>query len=232
MTFNIRHGLGLDSEINLGRIAAEIKNANVDICALNEVDKCFSRRSNFIDQGKWLAEKLHMNYEFGPAISVRWGKPREYGNVLLTRYPILKNDNHIFRLPFAEPRSILDVIINVAGAPIRVLCSHFSLHPKLHQKQVNFCFETEETFPLIIMGDFNQNPTSNGYNKLTQKYTDCCMNQPLPTFPAQNPRSRLDYIFVSKHFDILEHSVRKTIASDHLPVTAKIALTKATNPLS
>jgi endonuclease/exonuclease/phosphatase family metal-dependent hydrolase len=41
MTFNIRHGKGMDKRVNLERIAKVINKNSVDIIGLNEVDKHF-----------------------------------------------------------------------------------------------------------------------------------------------------------------------------------------------
>jgi endonuclease/exonuclease/phosphatase family metal-dependent hydrolase len=41
MTFNIRHGKGMDKRENLERIAKVINKNSVDIIGLNEVDKHF-----------------------------------------------------------------------------------------------------------------------------------------------------------------------------------------------
>ena len=43
MTYNIHHGEGIDKRLDLERIAAVIRDADVDIVALNEVDKGTSR---------------------------------------------------------------------------------------------------------------------------------------------------------------------------------------------
>ena len=41
MTFNIRHGKGMDERVNLERIAKVINKNSVDIIGLNEVDNHF-----------------------------------------------------------------------------------------------------------------------------------------------------------------------------------------------
>lgn len=220
MTFNIRHGRGLDGKINLQRIAEVIQQEQIDIVALNEVDRTFSKRSNFVDQSSWLANELKMEFIFGPALSLKRG---EYGNAILSRFPITNHENHLFRIKplVAEPRAILEATISVDNTFLNVLTSHFSIHPILHRKQIRFCLEYS-SYPSILMGDLNRSVKSSSYRQLTEKYRDCCSNQPLPTYPARRPRSRLDYIFISKHFDVTKTRVIESNASDHLPVVAEL----------
>ncbi len=221
----MRHGCGLDRRVNLERIAFLIEQEKVDIVGLNEVDHCFSRRSFFEDQGRWLANRLNMNYVFGPAISIGQKRKREYGNALLTRYPILDKHNYIFRfkVPVAEPRSILEAkIAHDDKKNLKVLVSHFSIHPVLNNRMVRFCMDVDSSVPTIIMGDFNRRPSSNAYQKMIHKYEDCAAAHPHDTFPSQKPRERLDYIFFSDHFKVIESRVIESHVSDHLPVVAEL----------
>ncbi len=223
MTFNIRHGRGLDGKVHLQRLADLIKQHNIQIIGLNEVDQRFSRRSNYEDQSKWLAEALQMDFRFGPSLSING---RKYGNTILSALPITSHQNHLFRLqlPIAEPRSILETTIQVEDKQILVLASHFSILPLLQQKQVSFCENYHTTYPTILMGDLNRQPTSSSYQKLTKKYRDCSFEKPSPTYPANKPRSRIDYVFVSTHFEVIEANIIRTDVSDHLPVKAKVKL--------
>jgi endonuclease/exonuclease/phosphatase family metal-dependent hydrolase len=224
MTYNIRHGRGLDGKVKMQRIADVIIKEDIDIVALNEVDQVFSKRSNYLDQGRWLAEELQMNYAFGPALSLKRG---HYGNAIFSRFPLTKHKNHLFKLipPLAEPRAILEAAISIENISLNVLTSHFSIHPFLHRRQLDF-FLNYPNSPCILMGDLNRGPRSSTYRKLLEKYNDCSMQHPFPTFPARKPRSRLDYIFTSKHFEIVKTEVIQSTASDHLPVmtTVKVQL--------
>ena len=67
MTFNIRHGKGLDGRVDLSRIIADIKHGDPDIVALQEVDR-FHIRSRFADQVKILQNALDMDAFFSPSL--------------------------------------------------------------------------------------------------------------------------------------------------------------------
>src|SRR3954463_14774566 len=99
MTFNIHHGKGLDKQINLTRIAEVIKNSSADIIGLNEVDKQFSKRSFHVDQISWLAKQLNFEQAFSPSLIIDHKNslnPKQYGNALLSRYPIISTVGHSF----------------------------------------------------------------------------------------------------------------------------------------
>jgi endonuclease/exonuclease/phosphatase family metal-dependent hydrolase len=55
MTYNIHHGVGEDDRLDLRRIADEIRSGGVEVPALQEVDRHWSARSDFVDQAQWLA---------------------------------------------------------------------------------------------------------------------------------------------------------------------------------
>ncbi|OIJ14181.1 hypothetical protein BKP35_07420 [Anaerobacillus arseniciselenatis] len=226
MTLNVQHGRGLDRKVNLERIALMVEREKIDIVGLNEVDCCFSRRSFFEDQGEWLASRLKMNYVFGPAIQTGRKRNRQYGNAFLSRYPILSNHNLIFRfkVPVAEPRSLLEAKVATDERNIKVFVSHFSIHPVLNDRMVRFLWESDHSEPTIIMGDFNRKPSSNAYRMMSEKLIDCAALNPHFTFPAKKPRSRLDYIFVTDHFKVIESAVIESDVSDHLPVVALLEL--------
>ena len=53
-------------------------------------------------------------------------------------------------------------------------------------------------------------------------FVDVSPNGPL-TFPATEPRERIDYIFVTGDLSVNEAETRQSLASDHLPVWASLA---------
>lgn len=234
LTFNIRHAKGTDNRLDLHRIAHVIKESKADVVGLNEVDNHFSARSDYVDQTNWLANELKMDYVFGPAISLtkKSGRKLQYGNALLSKYPITRSTNHKINLlaPICEPRAILEANINVLNTEIKVLTSHFSLHPILHKKQVGQLLKClTDSLPSIIMGDFNKRPTARSIKKITTLLKETCANKTekeRATFPSQRPKIKLDYIFTSQHFTTINTEIITSSpkASDHLPVLARVKL--------
>jgi endonuclease/exonuclease/phosphatase family metal-dependent hydrolase len=97
MTFNIRHGDGLDRRVDLARAAGVIRAARPDVVGVQEVDRHYGDRSGFVDQAQWLADTLGMHLAYGATLDLdppAAGRPRRrFGNAVLSRHPISDSDN-------------------------------------------------------------------------------------------------------------------------------------------
>ena len=96
VTFNIRFGLGLDQQIDLGRIAEAVRDA--DIIALQEVER-FWKHSGMNDQPDNLSKHLkELYWVYFPAFNVDaserkndgtvLNRRRQFGPMVLSRWPI------------------------------------------------------------------------------------------------------------------------------------------------
>lgn len=236
MTFNIHHGKGINQQLNLDEIANIIKNSQADIIGLNEVDKFFSKRSHFSDQIGWLANELKMNHAFTPAIYIKTKGEREdrqYGNALLTRYPIADKKDHFFnfRRGFVEGRSMLEAKVQIEHHLVRIYVTHLSINPFLNYRQINAIIGqiNQTTEPILIMGDWNMSPYSRGWRRMTSLLQDTWITGGKGnghTYPSHNPKRRLDYIFASDSLLVSEAHVikEKPEISDHLAVKIKVKL--------
>lgn len=243
VTFNIHHGRGMDGKLNLERIAQVIEDSNADVIALNEVDKHFSRRSGYLDQLDWLSDRLRMRHSFfGASISsssTTGSVLRQYGNAVLSRFPIVSRQNHVFDgSPFHfEKRAVLEVFVHIRGHLVKMYVTHLSLFPYIRSKQVDFITDKimNDNQPVILTGDLNTRPGTKAWHKLQQFITDACHHAsmtPCYTFPSTRPLFRLDYIFVSRHFHIASTEVIASLpaASDHLPLKATVRLIHTLSP--
>lgn len=146
VTYNIQNGLGRDGRIDLERIARTV--ASADVIALQEVDRHWPR-SGMIDQVAALAALLpDHHWVYGPGVDLDAServndrivtRRRQFGNMLLSRTPILSSRNHL--LPnyataknISIQRSILEGVIESPGGLLRVYSVHLShLAPALRQ---------------------------------------------------------------------------------------------------
>lgn len=234
-TFNIHHGRGIDKQLDLNRIAEVIEASGADIIGLNEVDNHFSSRSGYEDQISWLATQLNMNHAFSPSLSLRFTKSateRQYGNALLSRYPIMNEKNYRFTLipGLTEGRSLLEATIQMNENFLNVYVTHLSLNPLLHRKQTAFVVNRFQITPMptILMGDWNMKPESKAWTKITREFQDVWTIAGKGegfTYPSHRPRSRLDYLFISNHFHVVDTEIITHIpkSSDHLPLKATIS---------
>ncbi|SFL85819.1 Metal-dependent hydrolase, endonuclease/exonuclease/phosphatase family [Gracilibacillus orientalis] len=233
MTYNIHHGKGLDKKVNLHRICDVIANSNADIIGLNEVDRYFSKRSHFLDQTEYLTNELNYYGFFSPSLSLKPRKncvTRQYGNAILSRFPIHASNSYVFsnRLCFTEDRSILEAIIPLNDKLVHFYVTHLSLNPCIHNKQSEFIINKAKR-PAVIIGDWNMKMQSKRWRRVVEVYRDVWDSVENPaglTYPSQNPRKRLDYMFVSNDIKILDVQVNDFMptASDHLPLVSTLSI--------
>ncbi|WP_047155243.1 endonuclease/exonuclease/phosphatase family protein [Aneurinibacillus tyrosinisolvens] len=227
MTFNIHHGRGTDRKLNLERIAKVIQESKADLVSLNEVDRHFSKRSDYIDQVSWLAKYLEMNHAFGEAYTLQSKDStvlRQYGNAFLSRYPIVLEKNHLLTFNrFTENRSLLEIGVQLPKQLFKVYVTHLNLNPFIHKKQTNFIVGKieEDSQPVVIMGDWNMKPEVKAWKKMTRHFIDVCYaagKGTYCTFPSFRPKLQLDYIFVSPDIHVASVEVVEinSSASDHL----------------
>ncbi|MCH7863440.1 MAG: oligosaccharide flippase family protein [Proteobacteria bacterium] len=123
LAYNIRHGEGMDRELDLERVAAVIRGARPDIVALQEVDRNVSRTGR-VDQAARLGDLTGMDHAFGAFMEYQGG---EYGMAILSRWPIVASVNH--ELPGGtEPRSTLAARIRLPGGAGEVIVSGVHLY--------------------------------------------------------------------------------------------------------
>ncbi|MEF3306302.1 endonuclease/exonuclease/phosphatase family protein [Paenibacillus sp. GYB003] len=235
MSYNIHHGVGEDGVLDLNRIAGVIREAGADLVGLQEVDKHYGARSNFEDQAKKLSELLGMHVAFGANLDrdpLEEGQPRrQYGTAVLSKYPIIRSENHFLSSFGSEQRGLLETTINVKGNHVHLFNTHLGLTVQQRLAQVNEILDIarKRQGTKIILGDFNAKPTSQEIATMTAQYNDgfAGMDDAF-TYPASPaPTSRIDYIFTSPDVSLTERQVLNGIlASDHLPVVGTVVLNR------
>lgn len=223
MTYNIRHGVGIDDQLNLERVIETIKGVDPDIVALNEVDHRMPR-SRMQKQDEIIAEKLGYYVAYG--YNINFGL--KYGNALLTKYPIKSWTNH--HLPslerkITEPRGLIEAELDIDGQDVKVFITHLSLITEERPEQIDFIVGKlkEISKPAILMGDFNDCPSSEQMGKISAIMQDTAGQEEYNTFSTDRPEARIDYIFVSKDMAVGSSKTVPSDASDHLPVVAEIS---------
>lgn len=244
MEYNIHHAEGMDDILNLNRIGDVIKSSGADIIGLQEVDNHFSARSNFEDQAKWLADYLGMHYQFAANLDdepLNQGEPRrQYGTVILSKYPILSSENHLLdntHYP-SEQRGLAKTVIDVKGNPINFFNTHLD-NKKAEQRDIQvdeiLAIVNQSKGTNILVGDFNATPDSPEIVKMSAQYHDTFADLGLNDaytsyYYSDKPNRRIDYIYTSDDVKIKAGKVINTIAADHLPITAKLVINKKDHP--
>ena len=138
LSYNIQYGRGRDGRFDLPRIAAEA--AGADVVALQEVER-YWQRSGMEDQPAELARLLDMpHWAYGPGVDLHLAAPppgapagarRQFGNMLLSRTPLLWSRNHLLPKyassgPMSLQRSALEGVVDTPAGPLRVYSVHLT----------------------------------------------------------------------------------------------------------
>src|SRR5918996_3025807 len=179
-TYNIHHAAGVDGRLDLERVATEIERGGAEVVGLQEVDRHWSDRSEFVDQAQWLADRLGMEVVYGANLDLdppAPGQPRrQYGTAILSDYPIVYSHNtHLPRPEGGEQRGLLEAAIDVGGVRIRVANTHLQ-----HTSAVERRAQTERIVellrpvdtPIVLMGDLNARPEAPELAPLWPRFVD------------------------------------------------------------
>ncbi|TDU34308.1 endonuclease/exonuclease/phosphatase family metal-dependent hydrolase [Gelidibacter sediminis] len=198
MSYNIRHGKGLDTILDLSRAAAIIKNQAPDLCGLQEVDH-FIKRSDSVDQTGYLARETKMKGTFGKFMAYQNG---EYGMATLSAKPL--TSTKILQLPDGkyEPRtSIVHEVALAKDCTIVFANVHFDWISgkegsanRLNQAKALVAYIDSLQKATIITGDFNCTPDS----------------------PTMQYFAEQGFVFVEKGADNLSFQGEETSEIDHL----------------
>ncbi|UOY01508.1 endonuclease/exonuclease/phosphatase family protein [Blastococcus sp. PRF04-17] len=238
ITFNTHHGVGEDARHDLPRLAKVLHSVEADVICLQEVDRYFGDRSEDVDQALLLSRALDMQLAWGPAIDEPRadGRPRQYGNALLSRLPILVSDVH--RLPgTGEPRSALRTMLELDGGTLWVTNTHLSTgDPARRAEQVGTlaALHTDSMAAGVLVGDFNARPDAPELAALQGRFDDAWelaedrddqagwrfwQRDEGLTHPAHSPHRRIDQVWVTHGVTVASAQVLDSEgASDHLPL--------------
>jgi endonuclease/exonuclease/phosphatase family metal-dependent hydrolase len=213
MSYNIRNAKGMDNKIDYDRIAAVIRAEDPDVVALQELDSA-TNRSGGKDVLKEIADRCGYHYNYGAAIVYDGGR---YGVGVLSKEIPLRVTN--VPLPGKEERRNLEI---VEFRKFVLFASHFSLTEADRDSTVEIVNREMRNIrkPIFLAGDFNASPSSAAINRLKDSYWQLLSGE-APTFPANKPRTCIDYIFALKtrQYRVSRAEVvPDSMASDHRPV--------------
>lgn len=148
------------------------------------------------------------------------------GNAILSRFPVEPVDNPSLagRKPFyvtSNNRRMLWCTTQIGGQQVLLTAVHtdsFHLANNLVQTQQLLDYAGERA--AIMAGDFNAQPQEPSIRLIRDsgRFTGA-FDGPF-TFPANAPEQRIDFIFAPAGWELVEHHVVQSQASDHLPVVS------------
>jgi endonuclease/exonuclease/phosphatase family metal-dependent hydrolase len=235
MSFNIHHGVGIDGQLDLQRIADLVRDNEVDVVGLQEVDRHWSERSDFVDQASWLARELKMHVVYGANLDrdpLQPGQPRrQYGTAILSKQPILNWDNTFLpQYEGHEQRGLLRARIVLRGVPVQVYNTHLQHNDANERIEQTAAVKELIGTPddsVVLVGDLNATPDAPEIATLVDDLVDAWEEAGVGdgyTIPAGDPNRRIDYVLTSNDVVARSAAVVTSDASDHLPVHADVLL--------
>ncbi len=238
MSYNVHGCRGMDGRISPERIAKVISLYNPDVVVLQELD-VNRNRSRGMDQPHLIAQYLRMNHHFYPSVI---SEKEEYGNAVLCRYASkliqaqrLPNTNSRSK---EEVRGAIWVEIDMGSQKIQLINTHLGLKKASRAKQIeellgdNWLNHPACKGPVVLAGDFNTTAYSKECSLIQNRLIDTQIkmnnHKPKATWLSFCPLRRIDHVYVSQDFEVLNVEVIGTqlekIASDHLPLSVDILL--------
>jgi endonuclease/exonuclease/phosphatase family metal-dependent hydrolase len=214
-SYNLHGCVGRDGQRDAERIADVIAETNCDTVGLQEVFGLDTLR-----------RRLNLTAVAGP--HHMW-HDRHVGNALLTRRRVLAVRNHDYSWPGHEPRTALDVDLEVNGETVRVIVTHLGLKPAERRFQVRRLLSLLKDTPLyervVVLGDINEwLPLGRPLRWLNALLGRSPAER---SFPSRWPLFALDRVWVRPRHALLAFGAHRSPlavqASDHLPVKAIIA---------
>jgi endonuclease/exonuclease/phosphatase family metal-dependent hydrolase len=226
LSYNIHKGIGgRDRRYDLDRIVRVIEHENPDVVCLQEVTRS-ARRTRHDDQPKLLQEAFAFaDAAFQMNVHYREGG---YGNLILSRWPIIRQHHVSLRLGSRKPRGAQLAVIDTPEGAFQLVNWHLGLSAGERRWQVmhllaHSLYRESHELPTLVLGDFNDWRNQLGAAAFAAEGFQALAEPPsrFRTFPAFLPALSLDKAFQRGLF-IRETGVVRTPlakrASDHLPL--------------
>jgi len=239
LVYNIHAGKDARGVDNLARVAALVREAGADVALLQEVDRG-TRRSGGVDQPATLARLTGLAAAFGTSLDFDGG---QYGIAVLSRWPV----RHDTTVSLAvdppqqrsggsyEPRAAHRVTLETPNGPLVVINTHLDPSGADHNRRQEV--RTVLTVAgaaraggaaVLVGGDFNSEPGSAVQSQaraggLRDAWGECGRGEG-PTYPADSPVKRIDYVYLTGGATCAEARVLVTDASDHRPLLVRVRL--------
>lgn len=232
-TYNVHKCRGLDGRTRVDRIADVLASLEADVIALQEV---LGSDPDEDGQAAALGARLGMGWVMD---SVRLVRGKAYGNVVLSRLPILHTKNKDLSCDAREPRGCMRVDLDADGQVLHVFNVHLGTAVWERRRQAprlaEFVADPDVPGPKVLLGDFNEwvkGLTSTTLGEMLEGVDLSRFLKRRFTYPGVLPVFHLDHIYVAGGLEVEHVALPRTrlslVASDHLPLVADVRLPRAT----
>jgi endonuclease/exonuclease/phosphatase family metal-dependent hydrolase len=233
VTYNIHKARGLDGRTRPDRIANVLKELNADVIALQEVVSTQNKNPEE-NQAEFIAEALDMGYCAGENRKHRGGS---YGNVILSRLPIVNYKNHDISVHGRERRGVLRADLEFDQSLLHVFNVHLGTAFLERRNQARrlltsaILLDEQLTGMRVLLGDFNEWTRGLVSKMLSERMASADVKKHLKrkkTYPGFLPFLHLDHIYhdppLSLHSLSIVRNRTALIASDHWPLVAEFVV--------
>lgn len=242
LSYNIHKGFDIGNRLFvLKEIKTALREMDADVLFLQEVQGDHSHQKWRIDNWKtaaqfeYIADTVWDHYAYGKNAIYPQG---HHGNAILSKYPIMKWNNHDLTLHKLEQRGLLhaEILIPDSGKKVHLLNTHINLLESQRLKQMRMVQDytnnhIDKLDPMLFVGDFND--WTKNVAKLAMKdfglkeiFHELYGKFPA-TFPSRLPILSLDRVFYRNLKPIVSMTLKDGIwrkLSDHLPVYAEFEI--------
>ena len=226
-TYNIHRCRGMDGRTNPARAAEVIRSIEPDIVALQEV---VGAGANSAGHAEEIGAQLGMGWVMAP---VRHLRGSLFGNVVLSRFPILHHTQYDLSWKTCEPRCCQRVDIAIGDDTLHLYNVHLGtafLERRYQASRLSaIVHDRRVEQPKIVLGDFNEWSRGIAEDVLTRRLQSIDLYPHLKrrrTYPGFFPVLHLDHIYFEGEIEVRRVELPRTrlamVASDHLPLVADI----------
>ncbi|WP_337173613.1 endonuclease/exonuclease/phosphatase family protein [Paludisphaera sp.] len=255
LSYNIHKGIGgRDRRYRLERAIEVVERENPDLICLQEVDSGVKRTrhddqpTRFIEVFRPAAHLYQLNVKAKARARARAGVGTEivtgtetggYGNLLLSRWPLISQHQISIRQERRKPRGAQLCVVQTPEGPLHLIHWHLGLNERERHWQAEHLlrhalFREGRDLPTLIVGDFNDWRNTLGRKGALGVEGFRQVTAPLSrfrSFPAYLPMTALDKAYARGPIAIRQARIARSRlardASDHLPLVVDFHLEPA-----
>ena len=219
----------MDRRVRPTRVAEVLREIDADVIALQEVIGAGPAGGSHIEE---IGAALGMGWVMAATRTLRG---HQFGNVVLSRFPISHHAQHDLTWKTCEERCMQRVDVDVNGRLLRVYNVHLgtAILERRHQAQrlATIVADRHITGPKIVLGDFNEWMRGLTTSLLSARLKSVELQKFMRRrrhYPGLFPILHLDHIYYDGPLEIVHIEVLRNrlslVASDHLPLIADIRI--------
>ena len=231
-TYNIHRCRGIDGRTRPERIASVLRAVDADVVALQEVVGAGPRGGGHAEA---IGASLGMGWVMA---SVRTLRGHQFGNVVLSKFPIKQHYQYDLSWKTCEPRCCQRVDLTIDERTLHLFNVHlgtaFLERRSQAQRLAIIVCDRHVTGPKLVLGDFNEWMRGLATSLLNEKLGSVDLRDFLRrkrtqrTYPGLFPILHLDRIYYAGRVEVVGVELPRTrlslVASDHLPLVADVRL--------